>query len=152
MKLGKLEIGSFKIKSRTSKQKNTAKIMQSSIEKAQDPGQTHWDRRFTLRRSPPGEIWILGAGQRPSMPVELAGASAVVPHQACTEQELLELSIISDYCTLSHCGQVTFRQGKWLFEKKTPLTPLTKDHSQVSRTNQGVKAGLELGDFLFKLP
>ena len=109
--------------------------------KAQEPGQSHQGRHCTLQRFLPGEICILVTGRRPSMPVELAGASAVVPHQACTEQELLELFVISDYCTLSRCGQVTCRQGKWLFEKKTPLTPLTKDHSQVYQTNQGVKVG-----------
>ena len=122
------------------KHKNMAKIMQSSIGKAQDPGQAHQGRHCTLRRSLPGEICILVAGRRPSVPVELAGASAVVPHRACTEQEILGLSSISDYCTLSRCEKVTCRQGKWLFEK-TNRTPLTREHSQAYQTNQGVKVG-----------
>ena len=60
----------------------------------EDTGQTHWGRHFTLRRSPPGEIWILGAGQRPSTPVELAGASAVVPHQTYTDRKYLSCLLL----------------------------------------------------------
>ena len=56
------------------------------------------------------------------------------------EEEVLGLFVISDYCILSRCGQVTCRQGKWLFEK-TNRTPLTREHSQVCQTNQGVKVG-----------